>query len=91
MANGPTTIFTRNYPAIKQAASKAFVGTLLDEDSLVENVSISLVPYGGWVRVPDELEHMLEGTPPTQHWADGVWNNCFFLAPNDYNGGVGWE
>lgn len=71
-----------------QAAARALIDTLLGEDSLNQNVSISLVPYGGTVRLPDGLSHMLTGTPPTNHWAGGTWNNCLFLQPTDYSNGL---
>ncbi len=71
-----------------QAAARSLISTLLDKNSPNASVSISLIPFGGTVRLPDGLNNMVLGTPPTNHWADGTWNNCLFLQPSDYSNGL---
>ncbi len=62
-----------------QEAARRFVDTLLDDDQLEGRVSIALVPYGGTVKLPAELEHMLNPPETTDNWVDGTWNGCLSL------------
>ena len=76
-----------------KAAAKLFVEQLLDDDSLNERISISLVPFGGTVRVPVELSTLLN-TPLaglggySNNWIDGEWNQCFEFDAEDIRDGI---
>ena len=71
-----------------KAASKSLINTLLDDEDIRERVSISMTPFGGTVRLPHALEHMLIPPPTTAHWEDGTWNGCFSMSPIDYTNGI---
>ena len=49
-----------------------------------------MVPFGGSVRLPQELIGFLD--PPTvdekQYWKGGVWNGCLLMFPDDYDNGI---
>ena len=66
-----------------QQAAKSFVSTLLEKKQLEERVTISIVPYGGTVRLPDQLETMLIPPSTTEDWVDEEWNGCVNLLPSD--------
>ena len=76
-----------------QAAATLFVEQLLEDEALDERISISLVPFGGTVRVPVELSTLLE-TPLDQlneyseNWIDGEWNQCFEYDLDDTRNGI---
>ena len=76
-----------------QAAATLFVEQLLDDEALDERISISLVPFGGTVRVPVELSSLLD-TPLDQlneyaeNWIDGEWNQCFEYDLDDTRNGI---
>jgi len=76
----------------KQSAT-FFVNQLLEESSVPGKVSISFIPFGGTVRVPEEMSNLLQ-TPTegfesySRHWIDGQWNQCFELDPEDIETGV---
>jgi len=73
---------------MKEAAS-TFVEDMFDNDS-ADRVHISMVPYGGAVRLPQQLNFLLD--PPTVQerafWKGGVWNGCFFMLPDEYENGI---
>jgi Flp pilus assembly protein TadG len=83
-----------------KAASKAFVEKLLKEEITDERVKISLVPYGGTVRLPygdnergSSMGNLL--TTPSSGWdsvrfgwIDAVWNRCLELDPEDIHSGL---
>ena len=71
-----------------KAASKSLITTLLEDEDIRERVSISMTPFGGTVRLPNALEHMLIQPPTTAHWEDGTWNGCFSMSPIDYTNGI---
>ncbi|WP_026942250.1 pilus assembly protein TadG-related protein [Hellea balneolensis] len=79
-----------------KASAKLFVKQLLDDDSIVGRISISLVPFGGTVRVPVEMKDLLQ-TPTiglelySQNWIDGEWNQCFEFDIDDIKNGVKYD
>lgn len=76
-----------------KAAATLFVEQLLDDEGLNERIAISLVPFGGTVRVPVELSTLLD-TPLedledySQHWIDQEWNQCFEYDLEDTRDGI---
>ncbi|MEP3890050.1 MAG: pilus assembly protein [Hellea sp.] len=76
-----------------KASAKLFVEQLLEDDSIQGRVSISLIPFGGTVRVPVEMQNLLR-TPDegleaySQNWIDGEWNQCFELDIDDIKDGL---
>ena len=76
-----------------QAAATLFVEQLLDDEALKDRIAISLVPFGGTVRVPAELSVLLD-TPLDQlndyseNWVDGEWNQCFEYDLTDTQNGI---
>jgi len=77
-----------------KAAAKLFIDQLLSNPELEDRVGISIVPFGGTVRVPVELSTLLE-TPLSelnedfsQHWIGGEWNQCFEFQANDTELGI---
>jgi len=76
-----------------KASTELFVEQLLNDASLTDRVSISLVPFGGTVRVPEELNTLLE-TPSegleefSNYWIGGDWNQCFEYELSDIADGL---
>ncbi len=72
-----------------RAAAKQFIETLLTREELQDRINISIVPFGGTVRVPNLMSSMIVSQaalrdPDVQkHWMDGAWNGCFELSPAD--------
>jgi Flp pilus assembly protein TadG len=79
-----------------KASAKLFVEQLLEDDSIQGRVSISLIPFGGTVRVPVEMQDLLK-TPDegletySQNWIDGEWNQCFELDIDDIKDGLKYD
>lgn len=79
-----------------KASAKLFVEQLLEDKSINGRVSISLIPFGGTVRVPVEMKNLLQ-TPDegfeeySQYWIDGKWNQCFELDIDDIKDGVKYD
>jgi len=71
-----------------QNASRSLIEQLLDGSTTQNKVTISLVPFGGTVRLPSDLDNMLTPPPTTDQWADGQWNGCLRMAPQDYQNGI---
>lgn len=71
-----------------QNSATNFVQTLFDNQGIQNRVSISVIPYGGSVRLPAGLVSMLNPPATNQHWIDGQWNGCLFLSPADYSAGL---
>ena len=76
-----------------KAAATLFVEQLLDDEELNERIAISLVPYGGTVRVPAELSTLLESPLAdlefySEHWIDEEWNQCFEYDIEDIREGI---
>lgn len=71
-----------------QAAAKTFISALLENPDTRERMSIALIPYGGTVRVPQEMRHMLIEPATTEHWLDGNWNGCFEGTTHNYSNGL---
>jgi len=72
-----------------QAASKGFVEDLLTSEN-ANRTYVSMVPFGGTVRLPSEMAGFLN--PPNVedeiYWKNGVWNGCLFMFPGDYENGI---
>lgn len=79
-----------------KASAKLFVEQLLEDDSIAGRVSISLIPFGGTVRVPAEMKTLLQ-TPDEgleaygKYWIDGKWNQCFEFDIEDVKEGVKYD
>jgi len=72
-----------------KAAASNFIETLLDGPE-AERIHISMVPYGGAVRLPQSMFFLLD--PPEEeeevYWPGGMWNGCLFMLPDDYQNGI---
>ena len=74
-------------------ATSFFIEQLLSDVTLDNRVSISLVPFGGTVRVPVEMSNLLD-TPLedledyTENWIDEKWNQCFEFDAEDTKNGI---
>ena len=71
-----------------QASATNFIQTLMGNGDIQGRVAISIIPFGGSVRLPSELEFLLDTPAPTQHWDGGLWNGCVSAPPADYNTGI---
>ena len=71
-----------------QNSATNFIQTLMGNEGLKGRVSISIVPFGGSVRLPSDLNFMLNTPTPTEYWIGGQWNGCVSLPPIDYGTGV---
>ena len=71
-----------------QNAATSFVQTLMGNQGLQGRVSIAIIPYGGTVRLPNDLNFMLNQPAPTEHWVGNQWNRCLSISPFDYNAGI---
>ena len=76
-------------------AATTFVEQILEDENLTNRASISLVPYGGTVRVPKELSYLLtlsEGSDAyedfSEHWIGGAWNQCFEYRATQVKAGI---
>lgn len=75
-------------------AAKGFVETLLSKPELKNNIHISIVPFGGTVKVPDGLRYMvanqqdLKDFDHKKHWLARRWNNCFIFETADLRDGI---
>ena len=76
-----------------KAAATLFIEQLLTDEELDGRISISLVPFGGTVRVPVELSTLLD-TPLaeledySENWIGGEWNQCFEFDAEDTENGI---
>ena len=74
-------------------AAILFIEQLLTDQTIDGRVAISLVPFGGTVRVPSELSSLLD-TPLSElkdyshNWIDGKWNQCFEFDISDTEKGI---
>ena len=78
-----------------QRAATAFVEQILDDENLEDRVSVSLVPFGGTVRLPVELVNLVnlpeEGDDEDNffnHWIDGRWNQCLEYTAEQVEDGI---
>ncbi len=76
-----------------QESSKLFINDLLRDENLDGRVSVSLIPFGGTVRVPADLINLLdvpsEGLESyADKWIDGEWNQCFEFDASDIEDGM---
>ena len=76
-----------------QKAAKLFINDLLRDENLDGRVSVSLIPFGGTVRVPADLINLLdvpsEGLESyADKWIDGEWNQCFEFDASDIEDGM---
>lgn len=74
-------------------SSLFFIDQVLNDQSLNGRVAISFIPFGGTVRVPEEMKYLLE-TPDeglaeySKYWIDGKWNQCFEFDTDDIKNGL---
>lgn len=71
-----------------QKAATDFVEIILDNEENAGRVSVAIIPFGGTVLLPDNLETMLTPPPTTEHWVDEEWNGCLAMSPIDYASGI---
>jgi Flp pilus assembly protein TadG len=71
-----------------QEASQSFVEIILKNSHYKNHASISIIPFAGTVKLPDEMRHFLKAPPTNKHWVDGKWNGCLSLRPNDFKYGL---
>lgn len=69
-------------------ASENFITILLENVEIRDRVFISIVPYGGTVRLPNTYQNMLIPPEETIHWVNETWNGCLSTLPDDYEGGI---
>lgn len=69
-------------------ASENFITILLENVEIRDRVFISIVPYGGTVRLSDAYKNMLIQPDEIIHWENETWNGCFDMLPDDYDGGI---
>ena len=69
-------------------SAKNFIETLMDNETIQGRVSIAVVPYGGSVKLPNDLNYLLNPPATTQHWVGGQWNGCLSTTPLDYVTGL---
>ena len=60
----------------------------MDNETIQGRVSIAVVPYGGSVKLPNDLNYLLNPPATTQHWIGGQWNGCLSTTPLDYVTGL---
>lgn len=58
-----------------QNSAKLFVNELLEDENLDGRISISLVPFGGTVRVPEELSDLLDYEDNGNNGNNGIGNS----------------
>lgn len=72
-----------------KVAAKDFIEKLLTKPSLKGHVDISIVPFGGTVKVPQSMSNMvakqskLTDVRFKKHWLGNSWNGCFELSPSN--------
>jgi len=70
-----------------KAAAKNLIDEVLVNQKFGGDVSISIVPFGGAVRVPQSYSNMIRNqstlTNPqlTKNWVGGQWNQCLKIEP----------
>ena len=69
-------------------SARNFIETLMDSESIQGRVSIAVVPFGGSVKLPNDLNYLLNPPATTQHWVGGQWNGCLSTTPLDYVTGL---
>lgn len=69
-----------------QGAATQFVNTVLTDEAVKEGrVSISLVPYGGSVRLPEDMAEDVSIVTNETHWKDAEWNGCLQYDSKQFN------
>lgn len=69
-------------------SAKEFIDKLINEQDLQGRVSVAVVPFGGSVRLPSDLEYLLIPPSTTEHWIGDKWNGCVVTSPVDYASGL---
>lgn len=70
-----------------QSASEQVIDTLLDGTS---DTVMSIIPFGGSVRLDPALITLLDSPPPRpEYWIGGVWNQCLTYQEDDVRNGFG--
>ena len=79
-----------NGPRIKelQASATNFVQTLMNNNGINGRIAISIVPFGGTVKLPNDLSYMLNPPPTNLHWVGGQWNGCLQTPPSEFQNGI---
>lgn len=72
---------------LKRSAQE-FMDVIMGDQAAQGRVSISLVPFGGTVRLPEDLETLLIPPATTDKWVNGEWNGCLSIPTADYVSGV---
>ncbi|SOE18534.1 Flp pilus assembly protein TadG [Hoeflea halophila] len=69
-----------------KSSSIEFINTVLTDENLKDQrVTISLIPYGGTVRLPKEIAKNIKIIANPSHWSTGKWNGCFQYDPGQFN------
>ena len=67
-------------------ATKKFIDTVMFEDGVQNTqVSVAMIPYGGSVKLPSEIESTVTIDGDASHWAGGTWNGCLQYDTGDFN------
>jgi len=74
-------------------SAQFFIEALLDDKGINKRVSVSLIPFGGTVRVPEAMNNLLEIPAEgldgyASNWIDGEWNQCFEFDTDDIKDGI---
>lgn len=74
-------------------SAKLFIDTLFTNTSLNDRITVSLVPFGGNVRLPEEFSTMIKNKDAaliefTPHWIDAKWNQCFQYTAQEVRAGI---
>jgi len=71
-----------------QNSAKEFVESMMGNEEIEGRVSIAIVPFGGTVKLPNDLQDMLIQPATTAHWINNTWNGCLSISPVDYTVGL---
>lgn len=97
-----TSMTGKRIETAKEAATD-FVEVLMRENSYSDRIAISLIPFGGTIRVPANLATLKTkpsmakpGDAPeihddklmSPHWVGKSWNQCFYLEPEQVRSGL---
>ena len=74
-------------------SAEFFVKEVLSNQPINGTVSVSLVPFGGTVRVPKELSYLLQSPSEgieeySKYWIDEEWNQCFEYTIQQVKDGI---
>ena len=69
-------------------STKEFIKLMLEDKGLEDRVSMAIVPFGGTVKLPNDLQNMLIPPATTGDWVNNTWNGCLVISPVDYAAGI---